>query len=328
MAAENKHKVLHYRHAQFLQGANNLQHMLSAALAKLKHVGKRQEPLDPGNSELRLINHHRRELGMKFGNMLTYVRGTNKLLLTLDTDVEALDVGQLAPPPSRSGKRTEFLDSILYYGVMNNHVVLLQSMALRSRDYETHLNWLLQQAGVMDPEDRVELVDMPKPEVRRRAEAAPVKSIQLAAPIFEVGAEVHAPRKRSERKLVVKDGIGASMLRAILGDNDFDKLQLDEAAFDGNLRVNLEITYSRTTSDSGQHALNSIARAFRHVDTVDSEDLTFQIPGIGRVKGNELKISDTVIVRANSGAVDQNDLFPQMHKWLHGLIERRLVEHE
>lgn len=327
MAVEMRRKRLQYRKAVFLKSKGDLEHLVSSALRKLHMVADRQQEL--GEQDRRLINGHARRLQMEFGDLITYELGANKLLVALDTQVPSLNVKQIAPPVTEVGKRNEFLDSILYYGILDNHVVMLQSQPWMSRTFENHLNWLLATAAVLDPADRVELSDIPKPEVRRRAERQDVKAISLSAPVVEYearAAQSSGATRKHEREVVVPERkLGADVIRAVLGDDEFKRLRLDEAV-GGNLRVDLRITFERSTTDAGQRVLNSLARAFRHVD-FEPKDFELDVPGVGKIRGNELKLSESVSVEIVNGQPVPDSLFPQMHAWLKELIQNGFVEH-
>lgn len=317
MAVEVKTKTLHYRRANFVKGAANLQQLLRAALAKLHTVDMRIEGIDSG--EQRCINHHPIQMGMQFGNLLSFEPGTNKLLLSTNTRVPALDVAQIAPPPIK-GVPSEFLDAILYFGIQGNHVILLQSNALTTRQFEVHINWLLDAAGVLKPYGRVELVDTARPDIRRALEDQPIKRIKMGAPFLDL-LSATSPEKTREHVRLEPQGIGVAILKSILSETAFAKLHLDKA-IEGNLKVALEVSYDRSTTDGGQKVLHAIARELRHVD---EEDVAIVIPGLGTVKGSDLKLSDSRRIESHNGLLNQNEVFQAMHEWLRALLEAGMV---
>lgn len=121
MARELKRKQLHYRKASFLKPTGqSLQDMLEDALNKLTPVTHRFENLDldsPDETWRRFINTHRAALGMQFGNLVLYASEQNRAIIAIDDNADELDIEQLAPPKSNDGRRREFLESILYYGI-------------------------------------------------------------------------------------------------------------------------------------------------------------------------------------------------------------------
>jgi hypothetical protein len=207
---------------------------------------------------------------------------------------------------------------------MGNHVVILQSQAWQSRSFENHLNWLLARVGALAQGDYLELSDRPKAETRRKAERNDVKAITLRAPVVELQPRESARTQRQDSVFVPFRRVGAEVIRAVLGNDEFEKLHLDRAA-GGNLRVDLRITFERTTTDSGQQVMNALARVFRHAD-IEPEDFEIHVPGVGKIRGDELKLSEQIRVETNNGLVSPNALFPLMHDWLKSLIENGLVD--
>lgn len=132
--------------ARWLQG-DNLQTRAQAALTTLKTIGRRRQSLDKSGNNRRVINKPLTSNGMLVGTLAKYVKGNNQAVIEDvedDDDAEELEVTQLAPPASQPGKRNEFLGSVLYSGIYNNHVVLVQSAALKGKQLADHLNWLME----------------------------------------------------------------------------------------------------------------------------------------------------------------------------------------
>lgn len=334
MSIQTKTKRLHYRRADFLAGKSfNLQNLLTAALNNLSQVSLRQQPTSPGSTEFRLINDVVSQQSMLFGDFFTYESGANKLQVAVDPKAKALDVAQVAPRQTHPGKRSEFLDNVLFFAVFNNHVVLMQSHAWQANLLEGYLNWLLDQAGLLKVGNRVELSDVPSAKIRAKAASNDIKAISFRAPVVEVqeeeSSEGHASTKRSRTastasSIVAERKLGAELIRSLLGDNEFDKLRLDGAA-GGNLRVNMKITFERETTEVGQRTLNRIAKALSNVD-LDDDAVRLDIPGVGTVKGTELKLTRRIDVQTSNGVVPPDQVFPQMATWIRDLLQNNLID--
>lgn len=270
MKAETKPKTLHYRRATFLQGGSNLQSVLGKALGKLKNVGQRLENLTSEDHTHRFINSHRSQLGMLFGSLMVYAEGTNRPLVTIETDKPELDIEQIAPP-SKDGKHREFLDSILYFGIKGNHVLLVQSAALNARQMESHLFWLLGHAGAISKEDGVSLNDYTPQATRKKIEKAHVKKVSIGTPLETEAAGDKESSVRSVEKVkrlrYNPAGMGFDFLKVVLGEQWLKNLKLDEALDDSRLQVSLEISYSYTTTEKSQKLLDDIANSLRHVNS-------------------------------------------------------------
>jgi hypothetical protein len=69
---------------------------------------------------------------------ISYTQGAHLGAINFASNVPHFDVDELPPP---AGK--EYLEGSVYFGVVDNHLVALQSSALRTKDLERHLNWFL-----------------------------------------------------------------------------------------------------------------------------------------------------------------------------------------
>lgn len=327
MATDTKPKTLHYRRAQFLTPTRTLEDLLSAALKVNSLVANRIETVTAAG-DCRLINHTTSHRGLLCGNLITYEHGTNKLFLTVDASQTAFPVAQMAPPELPNKKRTEFLDSILYFGVKGNHVVLMQSSGLKGKQLEVYLNWFLSACGVLGTHNRVELVDHPPRMTTDQLASRPVKKVSYVSAMAHETVSDTPPSPtevKKEKKLrLTPVGRAVDILKAAIGFNEFEKLKLDEA-LDGNLQVSLEVTYQRTTTQEGQKVINDIARALRNVD---GDDISIQVPGLGTLKGDDLKLSKPIVVACHNGHVDMPELFDEMHNWLLGLAEGDFLKDE
>ncbi|WP_211471679.1 hypothetical protein [Collimonas humicola] len=200
MARETKRKQLHYRKATFLNPhGKSLQDLIEEALAKVTPVSQRFQGLDDGTDDgwRRFINTHRAFYGLQFGNMVLYAPDQSRHIIAIDDTADELDIEQIAPPMGNDGKKRQFLESLLYYGIQGNHVILLQSMAMKARDFEHYLNWLLHNAGVLAPENGVFLNNFLPTATQERLAKAEVKSVRVGTPLFstQAGSRSYRPRK-------------------------------------------------------------------------------------------------------------------------------------
>ena len=317
-------RTLHYKRATYLEGDHDLQALLRSALRRRQAVGTRMEELHPEDQTKRFINSHRSQRRMLFGNLLVYSPDRNQALLTVSPDASELDVQQVAPPEI-NGQRTEFLESILYFGIRGNHIVILQSAALRARALETYLNWLLSQDhNPLGEGNGLFLSDEPSNQIRRKVKATGVKSARLAFPLraeaTETGLDVGEQARGRAR--FSPTGSASNILSDLLGVHWFRDLRLDDSLDDSRLKVVVEVTYDRHTTDSGQGLLDGIALSFRNLD---EEEALIRLNRGGRLKGDDLKIFGPISVKTYGGLVDQGDLYPKMHTWLMEKFEQGVL---
>lgn len=314
-------KTIHYKRASFLQNdKGTLQSCLKKAIASKSKVGQRQELLDKDSHTYRFINSHRSQLGMFFGNLFLYSKGANHSLITLDDDADEYNV-ELIAPPEKGGKTREFIDSILYFGVMDNHVLLLQSSSLRSRDFEAYLNWILRETNVTGENNGVVLADLPSMQTRKRLSHAHTKSISIGLPV-ESGVSQISKHEQTKKRHYELFGRGADILKSVMGSQWFNNFSLKESLDESNIHVNLEILYKRKTTAGAQKLLDDIAVSMRHAE---GEDVVIHLEGGGVITGDEIKLSGPVSVQTTNGTIDQGDLYSRMHDWLKEKIDQKIL---
>ena len=322
--AQTATRVLHYKRATFLRDVQDLQYLLAAALRRRKAVGDRMEELHPEERTKRFINSHRSQMGMLFGNLLVYSPDRNQALLTVSPDALEVDVKQMAPPEI-GGQRTEFLQSILYFAVRGNHVVVLQSAALRARALEAYLNWLLSaDPSLLGEDNGVFLSDEPSNTMRDQVRARGVKAVRLAFPLETQSKQYRdkalAPTR--ERTRFRPSGSALTILSNLLGTDWFQDLNLEDSLDDSRLKVVVEVTYDRRTTDAGQGLLDGVAMSFRNLD---EDEAIIKLNHGGKLKGNDLKIYGSITVNTYGGLIDQSDLYPKMHTWLMEKLEQGVL---
>ncbi len=336
MKTETRRKTIYYKRAVIGDCPLTLQELLSESLKADGIAAKaktRRELLNPDDQSCRLINHHKEYNGMLFGQLIFFEPGKSQALITLDDDAAFYEIKTITPDivdnadkkkvdsSKAATKQKEFIDSMLYFGVFDSHVVLMQSSALRARELEAHLAWFLGTcASVIDKNTSLILQDKPAEETIRKIERSPVKSVHLGTPIEtkmeqdnDGDATIANDGVESRKIKWIPQGMGVDVIRAALGHDWFNKLELEDSLDDANLQVSLEISYLRKTTKHGQKLLDNIATSLRHADEAD---VRIDLFGGGTITGNELKLSGPVSVKTINGLVDESDLYHQMHTWL------------
>ena len=165
MAKERKLKTLTYKQAVFHEAGPNLKQVLEKALKEKPTVGQRREALSGGEESpvWRLVGEFVVEKEFVFGVLMRYMPGLNPAFVVDDESLKTLTIKQVAVPQTDDGKRRELLDGMLFFGVFDNHLVLMQSASLRSDHLEHHVQWLLHQSGALIGTNTLRLIDgLPK----------------------------------------------------------------------------------------------------------------------------------------------------------------------
>ncbi|MGG7603516.1 hypothetical protein [Massilia sp. BKSP1R2A-1] len=317
-------KHFFYKQAAFTQPTTDtLQNLLAKALKKFKAKQRHEITYEanindvdaPPQEWLRFVNSPRALSGFQFGVLLLYSPGLHHMAVEhTDEEKDELDVTKLAPP---LGKR--FMESPLYFGVRDNHVVLIQSKSLRNESLESHLNWLLHESGVLVKGVNVKLTDTIPNEVKKKLSKNSIKRIALQAPFFEYTPA--DPAKKSPTEIIKSAaGIGMSMLKAVLPDAKYDALSAKELMDTKDIRLTFEIkVVGRHADVSDNDVMRSLMEAMRHVD--DPDMVFAEVKGVGTVKGSLMRVHDSRTVAAVDGVLVLEDAYEAMRQWLESLID-------
>lgn len=346
-----KTKTLHYRRAKLVNynGVYNLEELLRRALSKATKVGHRYLEVltddtdvggdgeEPSKSKL-FINHHTYLWGIQFCDLIKYTDDTNANVVTVDNNAEFLNIEQFAPATTDDGKKREFLDSVMYLGVFKNHLAIIQSATLRTRDLERYLNWFLKQTGAL-PEGHILLTTQVTKQVQNKIEKNNIKSIKVGAPLIDTVDDKPIEMIREmeffdTKSIKIKPkGRGLDMLMGALGSNNIllkefgiDPDLLAEDAIDGSdIQVSLELTYKRKATKKSKQILNNVSNAMRHSHP---DDVVIDIENVGRLTGSALNIKKNLSVRYYNGVIDPEDLYLKIQTWMKEQIELDELEAE
>ncbi|WP_417837652.1 hypothetical protein [Thalassospira tepidiphila] len=334
MQKKQQRKTIYYKHVSIHGENHDLQTLLQKVFDKdsSTHFAKaRMEVLSASSNVRRLINEVKDRERMFYGQMLMFEPGKSQGLLTLDDSVDHYPIDALTTDKIRlesedskshgsneEQKVREFVDSFLYFSVIGNHLAVVQSRSLTSRELEAHLQWVLSDnAQVIGKNSAVILSDKPLEKTIRKIESRPAKKILLGAPVIAGdGVPLSIDSSGGVAAKSVKftpKGMGFDVLKGLMGQKWLDQQEFSDELDDANLRVKLEVTYSRKTSKEGQKVLDSIATSLRHTD---SADVTIMLDGGGDIKGDELRLSGNVDFIYHDGVLDENLLYDSMFKWL------------
>lgn len=341
---EHKSKTLHYRYAsiQNYDGLDTLEALLRQAFKKLDLVIDRyqevnEDPYDENIDTARkvnlFINNGMFLYDMMYGDLMRYADGTNKSIVTVDSQAKSLKLEMIAPSASEDGKRREFLDSILYFGAFKNHLAIIQSTILRTQELERHLNWLLKKSGVL-PEESFILLTKKIPTVQqKKLDKANTKVLTYGAPLVDSVDD----KQLKEFDQVVIDtidtknfsytpkGIGLSWLLSAFGDMaQLEKFGLtrdlltQDALQGSDLKVSLQLTYKNKASKQSQTVINAISTAFRHTHP---DEISIEYDKFGKLRGRELSLEKRLSVKFVNGVIDAYDLYPKIREWLKDQID-------
>ena len=210
--------------------------------------------------------------------------------------------------------RKEFVDSILYFSVFENHVLVLQSVSLRSRRLENYFNWLFKEKrkDLFEDDENIVLIDTPPKSIYERLVKQPVKSIRIGAPIWSISGEESVA---NENKVgVIEEKKRTGLLNALKSMTFAENIDTDSITDKANLHVAMEITYKYKTNDAGQNVLDLLAGSMR--DAEDS-DFSLVLEDGSVIKGSELRVSPWLrCAYKKNGLINEESLFKEFCKWM------------
>lgn len=319
---ETKTKKLFYKRAVFVGTEITLATAFKHALSALTTVGSRKEPLAPeGESPIwRVVCDFDVSGDLVFGVLVRYVPGQSPAYVVDDEQAPKLTVEQIAVPVNDQGQRRELLDGMLYFGVLENHLVMMQSTSLRSDHLETHLQWMLRKASVVSEEVTLQLIDQLPAEARERLARSSVKNLVLGGDLLPVHSAESAAQTQDTTVSHSTVSLGSDEKSLRIWDVIKDCMAPDEAArldvdalVNSNIEYQLKIKYSRTTTRDGQNLMNTLGAALRHADGVATE---VHLKKGGVLRGNDLRLSGPIRIDTWHGMPAVSTVHEAMRVWL------------
>jgi hypothetical protein len=348
MAYTPKPKTLLYKRANFLgplPAKATLQTLLAAALQQHGEPAQRHEQPDPNDPEFRLLNYTGNK-GRKAGGgtmlaceFLSFAKEGNVGTIAVSNGVGHYVVDAMAPPEGK-----EFLGGSVYFGVLDDHVVILQSKPLRTKDLERHLNWFLRnRANVLAENNRVSLDDNLPADAGSFEDAT---GIEFAAPVQfqpvgqdkplsaeEVKALKDARRKKGKKEeraeteslRVVPVGRAWDAVKAFLGEGlDLPThVNAEEMLKSGAMKAKLALSWSNPRGEDATEFAQRVAHQFRHVTDEVEYGVRTKSGLIGKEK---FKPELDCQIRWSKVQPDFDDVFPKMLEWLEKLFQKGIIK--
>ena len=307
-------KKIYYRKAQIKETELTLQEMLEKAMS-LVNIRERRESINMDEPIFRLINHHRSYRGMFIAQIVLIDPGASQPVVIYDDEgkeeysITAINPSELNSQEFRKKKR-DFVNSMLYFGVKGNNVVVMPSQALNIRALECHLEWLLaERCNLVTEKSAFALLKEFSKEVSKLIESYPVKSIEIGTPI--------SFNNKPVKEDIYVDDLGISVLRSILGPVFHD--MVPEDVLDSNLQAKVVISYKRKTNETGRKVLNYLGNNFRNFD---DSDVKVKLQEIGDLSHDKLNLHKVIKLTKNErGLYDSTEIASQMINWLNALAE-------
>jgi hypothetical protein len=336
--AKRVEKSIAYKRANFHRKptGENLKSLLEKALVKHETWGKRRLNIADSDTPIyHVVGNQKCETnGFVFGVLMTYTPGVDPLYLVDDETANEIKLEKLSAPLTDDGKRREFLASMMYFGVIRDHLVMIQSQSLKAPQLESYLQWLLHDSEVLAGDNTFQLVDTPSRSVREKMEKGNgVKTITLGAEVipqsvFVPKADGQEPSASNEvaRKTTTQHSHNITVVTQA-DDGEWGPLaalkrlmapsqaaKIDFAQLDGsNIEMSVTLKYKRETTESGQKLMDTLGHALRNTEDVET---VLTLNGGGSIRGADLKLNGSVRLTSYDGQLSADEVFEEMRQWL------------
>lgn len=315
---KRKPLTVHYRRMEDPVGALNgstLEAVVRAAItnphngeALSGHWKRRAWLVPPDNTDTLLMNVFHDDGISFFGDLTVYTHGFMQALLRSEQDAAMLPVEQQPPPVGR-----EYIHSMMFWMVIGNHVLTIQSRSLTTKQLEQYLTWLLKERtnemganGQVLLNAKFDVNDMGGDLDDVREIIVGGAGVVQAAPVRVPDQPVEVPEREVEQRVDVdaKRSWGEraiNVLRAIMS-NEADVQRLLESIPEGaDLDVSVHIGYKakkrRVSRAPMQQALRNLPEG--EITAVGKH---------GRQSGGDIRLSFPVSVLCNGSLLDPNDV--------------------
>jgi len=304
-----------------------LKALLESALSKRQKLGERRQNVARAEDPIyHAIGSTKCENpGFVFGALMTYTPDTDPLCIIDDAEAVDIVLEKVSAPTTDDGKRREFLASLMFFAVIGNHMVLMQSQALKSAHFEAYLQWYLHASEVLEGTNTLQLIDTPSEAVKKKMnQAKGVRTIKLGGEVLPPSVIVpHSTEITPKTKEVAvqttamatatQDDFGVlAALKKLMKPSQAAKIDFEKLA-GSNIELSVTLRYSRKTTEDGQKLMDSLGAALRNTDDVETE---LQLIGGGSIKGSDLKLTGSIGVMSYDGQLNASEVYEGLRQWL------------
>ena len=320
-------KSLVYKVAKFNDETDtrSLQLRLESALKKKQAAAKRRQSTE-SESHFRLVNYNGPYKGMRVGEMFDYTAGATQPTARMDAKAEEWALDSVSP----ADKLSEFLHSIMYFGIRKNSVILSQSMSLRSLQFEDYINWLLRETGELKGDDFVALNDQPPADKAKQIKNT--KGVTFVAPVDLKPSEAPSRSNTASSEVTGTKSISITpsgnmweSLQAFLPPEVKlpSKMKSNDIIQKRSLEVTVTLSWNRTYQNDPTDFMDSFSNQLRHVES--ELDYTIHTKS-GTVTRDELKLRRVVSVPENDkGLLKKEEMWERMYDWLATLVSDNTI---
>lgn len=215
----------------------------------------------------------------------------------------------------------------MHMAFLRNHVVVIQSPVLRTRELEKYITWLLKKAGVITQGSVMLNAELPKQQ-RERIMNNNTKKVRIGTPLVDTLSNMPVENARetitseaikTNHVKVTPKGLGLDIIKVLFTDRERENYGLTDDVFSGdaidkgNINVSVEISYNYKAKKTSQVIINNISQALRHSHP---DDVELTLDKVGKIKGDSLVISKKIKLKFINGIADPEEMYMKIREWL------------
>ncbi len=333
--ADRKSATVHYRRMEDPVGAfngNSLEMQIRNALSYVHDGGKLSEHwnhrtwiVPPDNTDTLLMNVFHDDGVSFFGDLTGYTQGFMQALLRNENDVATLPVEQQLPPDGR-----EYIHSMMFWMVIGNHVMTIQSRSLATRHLEQYLTWLLKDRTSQIAENGQVILNAKFDSDEIGGDLEDVREIIVGGTGVVDVVPARMPHQQPDRVQEIDQHIDVdarrswgdralNVLRAIMNNEADVQGLLESIPHEADLDVSVHIGYK---TKKRQVTRAPMQQALRNLP--DGEITA--MGKYGKMKGNDIRLSYPVRVLCEGSLYDPNDVRSKLKSAYDYFIENEKIE--
>lgn len=318
-----RQKTVHYRRCYLEDGQGNDAsggETLESALYKaaLSVARPWQRKIGIGGNTFHLLTNLVGKNQCLCGEIALYESGRKVPLVGTEGDGSTFQ-GNIDPVDAK-GKHRELQEHSLFFAIRENHVALMQSLALKTNQMQEFLDWIIKtKAGLLD-KALITLVNLPSQMALQKLKDHTVRRIKFGERLFSEIKEQQPPGPDGKKKKAVKVIKTHTWAADVLCSSGWKRPIIDrlQKGNPGAIKVDVDIHYhSRSEKDSVE-----VLRAFAGT-LAGQEELKTEIylSDDTLIKHDEICLQGKVLVQHPDGCIAVDDALTKVSQWLANQIK-------
>ncbi|MBE2203667.1 MAG: hypothetical protein IAE94_04975 [Chthoniobacterales bacterium] len=296
-------------------GGKTLQKLISEAV-KIKSAPWKRA-LGAGGSDIQLLSVLVNKSSCLCGELAYYQK--ERHIPLIDHDEKGVVWQGNVEPLDSEGKKRNLKENALYFAIRENHVAVIQSMAVDTQKLSEFLTWLIQSEAKLAPLALIALKNLPSRHALEKLKDHNIRGVRFKDRLLtKVKEEVplepgEPPRKRRKLVHTIKQSPMVFNILAQLGLSEAILEKLQSESDPGAIDVEVEISYRSKKEKEGLQTVRALAEVF---GAQEGLECTIQLDGKSKIQGADLTISDSISVQCPQGNVSVDDALSKLAKWL------------